>query len=232
MLALDRRHLAGLAELRAIIEGRGEPRGLVVSLVGGGGKTSALFSLARSFADSGATVLASTTTRIFDPDSRTEPEGRGFGRVLALADPTSSDSIEAIRKAGPRLVLGSRREGDKLRGVATSAITSLAGLFDLVLVEADGSRALPIKAPAAHEPQVPEASGIVIGVIGLDALGAPMDGRTVHRSELFGRLVGCAPGEAISVAHIVRLAASSDGLFKGAPAGALRVVLLNKADLA
>jgi probable selenium-dependent hydroxylase accessory protein YqeC len=128
-------------------------------------------------------------------------------------------------------VLGARRDGEKLCGLDPVAIDALADLFDIVLVEADGSKGLPIKAPASHEPVVPESSSVVIGVVGLDALGRPMDERVVHRPEIFGPLVDCAPGESITAAHIARLASSSDGFFKNSPAKAMRVVLLNKADL-
>jgi probable selenium-dependent hydroxylase accessory protein YqeC len=128
-------------------------------------------------------------------------------------------------------VLGARRDGEKLCGLDPVAIDALADLFDIVLVEADGSKGLPVKAPASHEPVVPASSSIVIGVVGLDALGRPMDEHIVHRPEFFGPLVGCAPGERITAAHIARLANSTNGLFKNAPAKAMRAVLLNKADL-
>jgi probable selenium-dependent hydroxylase accessory protein YqeC len=221
----------GLAELRSIIESSMPSGGAgIVSLVGGGGKTSTLFALARSFADSGLRVLVTTTTRILYPELGSEREGRGFAPTLLLADPLSRESLDSLRSADRRVIIGSQRDGSKLIGILPEAVGDLAGSFDLVLVEADGSRRLPIKAPAPHEPVVPPSSSVVIGVIGLDALGAPMDEATVYLPELFGPLVGCARGEALAPIHLARLAASPMGLFKGAPADARRVVLLNKAD--
>jgi probable selenium-dependent hydroxylase accessory protein YqeC len=223
----------GLGELRAFIEGSMAPgASRVVSIVGGGGKTSSLFALARSFAASGFRVLATTTTRILDPDIGSEREGRLFAPVLVLQDPDSPESIERVFAAGPRVIIGSRREGPKLIGIGPQIVPRLAKLFDIVLVEADGSRTLPIKAPASHEPVIPQSSGVVIGVIGLDALGSPMDEGTVFRPDLFGPLVGCARGEAIAPIHLARLAASPLGLFKGCPPDARRVIFLNKADAA
>jgi probable selenium-dependent hydroxylase accessory protein YqeC len=168
---------------------------------------------------------------MLEPERASEREGRGFGTLVLAEGLPSSAARERLRSASGPLVLCGSIEGGKLLGVSPSAIDALADLFDLVLVEADGSRGLPIKAPASHEPVLPGSSALVIGVIGLDALGKPMAGGTVHRPELFGPLVGCAPGEAITAAHLARLVASPDGLFKGAPEGSLRVVLLNKADL-
>ncbi len=222
----------GLVELRAAIEA-GEPAKpwRCVAIVGGGGKTSCLFALARSYAEDGKRVLATTTTNILDPDLGSAREGRGFGRILEAGETSTPESLEAILSAGPRVVLGSRRSERKLRGIGPETLSALALLFDISLVEADGSRGLPIKAPAAHEPVIPAAATVVVGVIGLDALGAPMDGSLIHRPELFGPLVGCAPGEPIAAVHLARLAASPLGLFKAAPTGARRVLLLNKADM-
>jgi probable selenium-dependent hydroxylase accessory protein YqeC len=225
-------------ELDALVSSFSRGARAFVAFVGAGGKTTTMFALARRRAVRGTSVLVSTTTRILDPEAASEREGKAFGHVLRLADPASPESLERIRAAGSLIVLGSPGDapdgpGDspKLLGVYPDCLEALARIFDLVLVEADGSRGLPIKAPAAHEPVVPSSATVVIGVIGLDALGAPLDGRVAHRPELLGPLVGCAAGEPIEVEHIVGLAASSQGLFKGSPAGAARIVLLNKADL-
>lgn len=223
---------AGLDELATLIDAACPARPRVVSLSGGGGKTSALFALARLYAGRGLSVVVTATTRILDPRLASEREGRGFGNLILEQLPGSGESLSRIRGAGPAVVLGSRVEGEKLYGIDPDAAAALAELFDIVLVEADGAAGRPIKAPAAHEPVVPPATRAAIGVIGLDAPGRPMDGRMVHRPEIFGPLVGCAPGEAITATHLARLVASPQGLFKGVPAGASRIALLNKADAA
>jgi probable selenium-dependent hydroxylase accessory protein YqeC len=221
----------GFAALRALVAwtvargGRG-----IISLVGAGGKTTALFALARSLSAEGCAVLATTTTHILDPGAASAREGRGFGPVVVHPDPSSPECLDALAATGPRAVLAAGREGSRLTGIDPAAVPAVAALYDVVLIEADGARRRSIKAPAAHEPEAPASSSIVIGCVGLDALGAAMDERTVHRPELFGPLTGCAPGEAISAEHVGRLAASPDGLFKTVLDGCLRVVLLNKAD--
>lgn len=208
-----------------------------VAIVGSGGKTSTLFVLARRHAAAGRRVLVTTTTHIMDPDRVSEREGRGFGPLVLVGDAGPGEARRLASGAGCRVVVASRRilgdrvEGDRVEGVSPGLACAFAADFDSILVEADGARGLSLKAPAGHEPaMVPEAD-IVIGVMGLDALGAPMDARTVHRPERFGPLVGCAPGQAILPRHLARLAASPQGLFKSAPACARRFVLLNKADL-
>jgi hypothetical protein len=200
--------IVGADSLLSLVKELCAARPIVVALVGGGGKTSAMFALARAGAASGMKTLTGTTTRIMDPAAASEREGRGFAPVL-----------------------GSRVEGGKLMGVSPEEADRAALSFDLAIFEADGSRGRPIKAPADHEPVVPESANVVIGVVGLDAVGASMDERMVHRPELFGPLVGCALGETITTSHIARLAESPSGLFKGVPDGASRILLLNKADL-
>jgi probable selenium-dependent hydroxylase accessory protein YqeC len=222
--------IRGLSELRSLLEV--SPSSSLVSIVGAGGKTSTMFALARSFSASGSRVLVTTTTRILDPDVASEREGRGFGRLLLMPESDSPSAIECLRSAGPRVVLAKGREDEegKLCGVDPASLESLASLFDVVLVEADGARGLSVKAPSSTEPVIPRLCTAVVGLVGLDAIGAPMDGRTVHRPELFGPLVGCSPGRPISTEHIIRLVSSPGGLFKGAPREAARIVLLNKAD--
>jgi probable selenium-dependent hydroxylase accessory protein YqeC len=215
-----------------------------VVAVGGGGKTASLFALASFYADRGKRVLFSTTTQVRDP--RKEKEQRRFDRVLVdspLADPAFSTAPYPPETEvqigldtpvpGTITVLASRElfEDKKLAGIHPSWIPALKKTYDMLLVEADGSRGLPIKAPADHEPVVPSDADAVLGVVGLDCLGRPMDERTVHRPELFGPLAGCLPGQAIELSHIRSLVIHPQGLFKGSPAGALRILILNKADL-
>lgn len=211
----------------------------VVAFVGGGGKTSALFSLAGSLADGGLRVALTTTTLIRDPRRET---GRRFDAVVLekeLAEcaapeaAAATPSIGGLVGAGPGVYVvasGPRPGEDRVAGIHPSQVEGLGAVFDAVLVEADGSRELPIKAPAAHEPVVPEGAGLIFGLVGLDCLGKPMDGRTVHRPELFGPLVGCGIGEPLRAIHLRTLAEAPLGLFKGSPRNAVRVLLLNKAD--
>ena len=213
--------------------------GGLIALVGAGGKTSALFGLADELAADGCDVLLSTTTHIVDP--RREP-GRPFdalrldpryAQAADAADPLLPQDFPAARPGqGRRVVLASREaaEANKLHGIHPSHVGVLRRHWPFVIVEADGARQKPLKAPAAHEPVLPDAADLILGLIGLDALGQPMNATRVHRPERFGLITGCALDEPIRLEHLAALAASPDGLFKGAPEQARRVLLLNKAD--
>ena len=214
--------------------------GALVSIVGAGGKTRVLFELAEDLANRGPDVLLTTTTNIFDP--RGEP-GRRFDQVLLeadLAEPFEDPGeISAYREHGPspegrgRLIVLASREipgTGKLQGIHPSWMARLSFDWAYVLVEADGAKGRSIKAPGDHEPVVPLSTGVVVGVVGLDCLGRPMDGATVHRPERFQAVTGCPLGAPIRPAHIAALARAPEGLFKGAPPGSRRILLLNKAD--
>ncbi len=214
--------------------------GALVSIVGAGGKTRVLFELGEDLASRGPDILLTTTTNIFDP--REEP-GRRFDQVLLeadLAEPFQErGETPACREHGPSpegpgrlVVLGSREVPGtgKLQGIHPSWGARLSRDWAYVLVEADGAKGRSIKAPGDHEPVVPPSTGVVIGVVGLDCLGRPMDGATVHRPERFQAVTGCPMGAPIRPAHISALARAPEGLFKGAPPGSRRIFLLNKAD--
>ncbi len=218
-------------------EGHRRAGAQVVAFTGAGGKTSAMFATA--LCALAFRTIATTTTMIRDP--RLE-EDRRFDEVLI--DPRLGEPAERMsdrvalgrmprRGAGPLVVVsGALPESGKLRGVHPSHIELLRGLCELVLVEADGARGLSVKAPSPSEPVIPDCADTVVGLIGLDCLGSPMDARMVHRPELFGALTGCAEGEPIGAIHLARLIRAPSGLFKGCPPGARRVVLLNKNDSA
>jgi probable selenium-dependent hydroxylase accessory protein YqeC len=206
----------------------------VIAFVGAGGKTSALFRLAKDMAGQGLCVLATATTHLMDP--RSEP-GRPTFELLLRPDmefpsmfPSKSPTIIEAR---PGLTVVLSREAEppgKLKGVHPSWIPELRASWDLILVEADGSKRMPVKAPGSHEPVIPPSTDLVVGVVGLDCLGRPMDGGTVHRPDHFSAITGCMTGEPIAWHHLVALVRHPEGLFKQA-AGA-RVILLNKVDKA
>jgi len=208
---------------------------LIAAFVGAGGKTSAIFALADAAADFGVTIT--TTTHIRDP--RLEKDRR-FGRVLIDPElarrrryPSSPLLCFATMRGAPPLIVASGviAEEGKLVGIHPQRADEIAAQCDILLVEADGSRGRPIKAPGAHEPVIPPRSAIVVGLVGLDCLGAPLCAATAHRPELLASLTGCAEGETIEAGHIAALIRSPDGLFGHCPPGSRRVVLLNKAEL-
>jgi len=204
-----------------------EERG-VLSLTGGGGKTSLMFHLARQLARSGKRVLTTTTTRIFVPTADQSE------MVLIDADPAVilRKAASCLYSAGHVTAASQPAEAGKLKGFAPEAIRIFAesGLFDWIIVEADGSSRRPLKAPAEHEPVIPPNTTVLVTVAGLEALGLPLTEELVFRSGLAGKLMDLSAGEPITEEALAKLLAHPLGAFKGAPPLARRFIFLNKAD--
>ena len=204
--------------------------GGVVSLVGGGGKTSLMFKLARELSMAGDTVLTTTTTKIF------EPTPDQTGRVIL------SGSVPAVLERADELLdrhlhitaaVGLLPESGKLRGFGPEIIGEFwnSGLFKWIIVEADGAAGKPLKAPAAHEPVIPACTGRLVGVVGLNAVGQPLNDRLVFRSDQFSRLTGLRAGSDITEAAIADVFTCENGLFKGFYPQVMRIAFLNQADV-
>ena len=153
----------------------------VTAVIGSGGKTSLLRRLAEELP---GTVLLCTTTHI-----------RPFEEYPLLTAPTPEDIRKALT-AYRVLCLGTPCENGKLTAPSLS-VETLATLADYVLVEADGSRQLPLKAHEAHEPVIPAVSRQVICVVGASGFGKPIR-ESVHRPEQFCALTGAAASDPVT----------------------------------
>lgn len=205
-----------------------EARG-VLSLTGGGGKTSLMFHLARQLARAGKRVLTTTTTRIAVPTPDQSET------VFVNADPaTILRQAAACRQSANHVTAAAAymADGGKLKGFAPEAVGAFAesGLFDWIIVEADGSARRPLKAPAEHEPVIPPGTTVLVAVAGVEVLGQPLTDEMVFRCELAGKLMGLATGEPVTEDALARLFTHPLGSFKDAPSGARRFIFLNKAD--
>lgn len=193
-----------------------------IAFAGAGGKTSAIFMLARQLK---SPVLIAATTHLgawqadqadrhITPSSPTDLTGIGEAGVTLITGPAGPDQrIEPVDRA----VLGSIHELAVQRNWP-------------LLIEADGSRQKPLKAPGPHEPSVPQFATISVTMAGLSALGKPLSNELVHRPEIFARLSGLALGELISPEALIRVLNHEEGGLKNIPETARRVVFLNQAD--
>jgi molybdenum cofactor cytidylyltransferase len=118
-----------------------------------------------------------------------------------------------------------------LHPTALAALSEFARQHQLpLLVEADGSRQLALKAPASHEPAIPDFVDLVVVLAGLSALGQPLDETRAHRPDRFAALAETQLGEPITRQHLARVLAHPEGGLKNIPAGARRVALLNHVE--
>jgi probable selenium-dependent hydroxylase accessory protein YqeC len=216
--------------------------GGVVSIVGAGGKTSLMFRIARELSQAGESVLTTTTTKILMPDKDQS------ARVIV------SDSLgEFLNKAGmlikdnPHITAASEvltamfdvqsrqdkiDQRRKLIGFEPDFIDAVcrAGVFNWILVEADGAAGKPLKAPDPHEPVIPGSTKKLIAILGLDGVGKPLDSEWVFRPHRFAEITGLSEGDIVKAADCVVSVIHENGIMKGAPGDAARLVFLNKAD--
>ena len=175
------------------------PEHAVISIVGAGGKTSLIFAWARELAASGKKVVITTTTHMYRPESMEEDNIR----IVAQDDPERPGKV----MAPPSDVLDSLRE-----------------TADVVLIEADGSRRMPLKWPAPWEPVVPDFTDFTVCVAGLSALGRKTSDAVYRADELPDRL----KRETVDINLIHAAVSSRDGGQKGVR-GEFRV-FMNQVD--
>jgi probable selenium-dependent hydroxylase accessory protein YqeC len=204
--------------------------GGVISLVGAGGKTALMFRLARELSRKGDSVLTTTTTKIYIPNRR-----QSAVVMISESSRQVAKMARAVLRRNPHISAGSRiiHFQNRLIGFQPQIIDDIwqSATFRWIIVEADGAAAKPVKAPAFHEPVIPQCTKWVIGIVGLQAVGKPLNERWAFRPQLISKISGLAPGAAITESAITKLLVNNkNGILKNAPAQAIRFVFLNQAD--
>lgn len=185
---------SGVSELYKLL---GVQPGLT-AVIGSGGKTSLLRQLARELPGS---VIVATSTHIYPPEElplHTAPlTARIHGKICA-GTPTETGKLTA----------------------PSQSWAGLLTLADYVLVEADGSKGLPLKAHRAFEPAIPAEARQVIAVLGLSGLNRPI-AEAAHCPALYARLCGAA-AEDLATADRAAAVLRAEGGFD--------VLVLNQAE--
>ncbi len=198
----------------------------MICFIGGGGKTSSIFQLANELKQQGKSVLVTTTTAIYQPTPNQYDE-------LVLWEINGKDFFRYGKvKSGITVIGGTITAESKLLSPTVAVIETIFSekLFDVILVEADGAKKLPIKAPAEHEPVIPRGTTKVVGVMGIEVLEDRIIQETVHRWELFCKITESNPCGKIDIDKIVKLILHREGTFRGVPVGCCKYLLINKVD--
>jgi len=161
--------LAGASAVKIDLYRQLQIRKGVTAVIGSGGKTSLIARLCRELP---GTVIVCTSTHIFPAE----------GLPLFTAPLTELPCS--------KLCVGTPAAQGKLTAPQQS-FEALAQLADFVLVEADGSKHLPLKAHLPQEPVIPSCANQVIQVVGISGIGCPI-GQAAHRPERFAELCGAS----------------------------------------
>jgi xanthine dehydrogenase accessory factor len=162
---------------------------MITAIVGSGGKTTLLKQLALKYLSEGKTVFVTTTTHMFIEEN-------------TLCTDDAGCIISRLQETG--FVMAGIAEGVKIKSLSARTYEAVCDHADVVLVEADGSKHMPLKYPNATEPVIPENADEILVVCGLHALGQKAKD-CCHRLELVKNCLGIEDDTVITPSHVRRL---------------------------
>lgn len=164
--------------IERLIESGSDSDRKVIAFCGAGGKTSGIHAIRDYCLAKNKTVLVTTTTHMFleegcvsnvkDIIEKLDKDGYAFAGIPMPADRTGAKatSIGSARD----LFIKPRRQ-DKISAISNDERLLAEMHADVSLIEADGARCLPFKAPKPWEPVIPEETTDIVLVMGMDAEG-------------------------------------------------------------
>ncbi len=164
---------------------------MIVAVVGAGGKTSLIREMAARYRAEGKKVFMTTSTHMFIEEN-----------TLCTDDATAI--IAQLEETG--FVMAGVAEGKKIRSLSPETYEAVCRHADVVLVEADGSKHMPLKFPNQTEPVIPDNTDEILVVCGLHGLGQ-MAKDCCHRLELVKACLGIEEDTVITPAHVQKLTA-------------------------
>lgn len=153
----------------------------VITITGGGGKTSLMFALGKELSEMGMIHVLTTTAKICISD---------VPKHQCMISKDIKEVINQIKKDQKReWVIGKEiSEGQKISGFSDEELEYLQDSMDslVILNEGDGSKRKPYKFYCDYEPMIPKLTTKIINVIGAEVLFKKIDDAFFHRSELYG----------------------------------------------
>lgn len=207
--------LLSFSELPSIL-----PEYPVISIAGAGGKTTLMFSLAQFLPD---TVVTTTTTKVGETQ---------------ITQANQRLSINNFPPVHPNKIIwvspSLEPQNKKIIGCSTKEFAQLAKICKSknwpLIAETDGAAQRHLKAPAVHEPVIPQESNVCFYLAGLDTINQPLNVEFVHRPEIFSAITGLEPNKLITAEIIAKMMDHPQGGLKNIPANALRIAYLTHAD--
>jgi len=195
-----------------------------VAFIGAGGKTIAIFNLARELS---SPVIITATTHLGAWQTKLAD------KHIATDSTSLDDVLNTIDDQGVTLITGSY-DAERTKPINEELLKQLhqqCKSSDIpLLIEADGSRQKPLKAWADHEPPIPKFVEMVVHIAGMNGLGKHLTNETVHRAELFSKLSKLQIGDSITPEAVIQVLSHPKNGMKNAPTNAKKILILNQAD--
>ena len=205
--------------------GLGLGPGDVVGIVGAGGKTSLMYRLVRELVAAGVPVVATTTTKIWEPAEGTVPEV-----VLGNGNDSHIEVLRGVIYSRGMVLTGSREAEGKIIGHSPEFVDSIRRARPdwAIVAECDGARGKSLKVPDSHEPPLPSLTSVYIVVVGADCIGEKVGSEGVYKPERVALAAGVGEDAVVDDAVIAATILSSDSYLGRRPAGSRMFVLVNK----
>ena len=162
---------------------------MIICVVGSGGKTTLIKKLAEQYRNENKTVFVTTTTHMF------------IEADTLLTDDANA-IIQQLEETG--YAMAGIRDDSKFTALPKETYAAVCAHADVVLVEADGSKSMPLKYPNTTEPVIPENADEIIVVCGLNAIGQKAKD-VCHRLELVKDILAITDDTIITPVHVQKL---------------------------
>ena len=188
----------------------------VITVVGAGGKTSTIFELGNELSNLNKKTIITTTTHMkLDKD------------FLLIDEDFNIENLKKILQKNNLIKIGKKESDYKVKRLDEDTFKRCIDITDFLLIEGDGSKRLPLKAPKDNEPVIIQETDLVIGLIGFDSLDKKIE-ETCHRPELVSKLLHKNIKENINIFDLVEIIKNKNGLKKNV--NCKYKVIINKVD--
>ena len=208
-----------LIEKQSLIEALelGEIKSPVISFIGAGGKTTTIKRLCREYIEKDIPVVVTTTTHLYNENEPWFYLGKDLKEAKDILLKYKMIWVGSINKKG-KMSMPDKR-----------LLKELMELGYPVLVEADGARRLPLKAPGENEPVYLSETTHVVNLYGIDPVGKKI-GDISFRPELVAEIAGKNIDDLVEEKDLAVLMTDKRAGMKNIDSNITVKIVINKAD--
>ena len=161
----------------------------IKAVVGAGGKTTWIHQYARECVKKGKKVFVTTSTHMYIEED-------------TLLTDCADDIIGVLEKQ--HYVMAGLLDNKKIKPLSIDTYYKVCRHADVVLIEADGSRNMPVKFPASREPVIYDNVDEIVVIMGLHAMNRRL-AETAQRPELVKKCLSISDNTRLNAVHIQML---------------------------